>query len=328
MNTTNNNHNNTTTNKETTINTIMKTSTSFINRELPCGIGRITDKHEALRLAGLNYSVNSVPLSTLSTAKYADKFYAAVRSTDGAMLGVNSSRFHHFQPSLLGDFAEAITKIRPDAHISLGGQSPDERTQFLGVCLDGEPVKSVGGDTRYRHLLMYNGTNGNRVFGGHAVTQEMRCMNMFRALLKGGSQIFSLNHNFSAQHLIPFAMAAVQNAVNLYDQMDIEIERLLSIKIEQPVQVLGMLAGQRPSKDGRGLTEWEKRFDSLCEEYKADYNSNLRGTAWGIVMAAEGTDEHRSKVAKGKRDTQRITRMLTGNYPLTMTAMDMFAAAQ
>ena len=66
----------------------------------------------------------------------------------------------------------------------------------------------------------------------------------------------------------------------------------------------------------------------MCEEYKADYNSNLRGTAWGIVMAAEGTDEHRSKVAKGKRDTQRITRMLTGNYPLTTTAMDMFAAAQ
>ena len=305
----------------------MKTATSFNDRTVPCEIGRVTDKNTALELAGLNYRVDSVPLSTLSNVKYADKFYAAVRSTDGAMLGVNSSRFHHFQPSLLGDFAEAIVKIRPDAYISLGGQSPDERTQFLGVCLDGEAVNSPGGDKRYRHILMYNGTNGNRVFGGHAVTQEMRCMNMFRALLKGGSQIFSLNHNFSAQHLIPYAMAAVQNAVNLYDQMDIEIERMLSMPVSSPVEVLGRLAGSRPTEDGRGLTEWEKRFDALCAEYKADYNSNLRGTAWGIVMAAEGTDEHRSKVNKGQRDTQRINRMLTGNYPLTMRAMELYATA-
>jgi hypothetical protein len=300
---------------------IMKTATSFSERGIPCGIGENRDKHEALERAGLNYTVNSVPLSELSDAKYANKFFAAVRSTDGAMLGVNSSRFHHFQPSLLGDFAEAIIKIRPDAHINLGGQSLDERTQFLGVCLDDAPVRAAGGDGRYRHILMYNGTNGNRVFGGHAVTQEMRCMNMFRALLKGGSQLFSLGHNFSSRLLVPTAMEAVQNAVKLYDEMDIEIERLLSIKIDSPVQLLGAIAGVRPDEPGRGLTEWEKRFDALCAEYKADYNTNLRGTAWGIVMASEGADEHRSRVVRGNRDIQRVNRMLTGNYPLTTRAL-------
>lgn len=301
---------------------IMKTATSFIERGIPCGIGTSRDKDYALEAAGLNYTVNSVPLSQLSDAKYANKFYAAVRSTDGAMLGVNSSRFHHFQPSLLGDFAEAIIKIRPDAHINLGGQSLDERTQFLGVCLDDTPVKAAGGDGRYRHILMYNGTNGNRVFGGHAVTQEMRCMNMFRALLRGGSQLFSLNHNFSARLLIPTAMEAVQNAVKLYDEMDIEIERLLSVKIDRPVEMLGQIAGTRPD-DGRALTEWEKRFDALCAEYKADYNENIRGTAWGVVMAAEGADEHRSRVVRGNRDIQRVNRMLTGNYPLTTRALEL-----
>lgn len=302
---------------------IIKTATSFSARTVPCEIGQVKDKTTALELAGLNYTVDSVPLSTLSDVKYANKFHAAVRSTDGAMLGVNSSRFHHFQPSLLGDFAEAITKIRGDAYISLGGQSADERTQFLGVCLDGEPVDSPGGDKRARHILMYNGTNGNRVFGGHAVTQEMRCMNMFRALLKGGSQIFRLNHSFSAQHLIPFAIAAVQNAVALYDEMDIEIERLLNM--EAKAIDIKIIAGQRPDKEGRGLTEWEKRVESIRAEYTADYNSNIHGTAWGMVMAAEGADEHHSKVSKGQRDTQRITRMLTGNYPLTMQALSLYA---
>jgi hypothetical protein len=299
---------------------IMKTATSFReDRTIPCVIGSLRDKNEALERAGLNYTINSVPLSQLSDAKYANKFYAAVRSTDGAMLGVNSSRFHHFQPSLLGDFAEAIIKIRPDAYINLGGQSLDERTQFLGVCLDESPVRTPGGDGRYRNILMYNGTNGNRVFGGHAVTLEMRCMNMFRALLKDGSQLFSLGHNFSSRLLIPTAIEAVQNAVKLYDEMDIEIERLLSIKVAQPVELLGQIAGVRPD-EGRALTEWEKRFDALVAEYKADYNTNLRGTAWGIVMASEGADEHRSRV-RGNRDLQRVNRMLTGNYPLTTRAL-------
>lgn len=305
-------------------NPIMKTATSFAtDRTVPCEIGRITDKRVALDLAGLNYTIDSVPLSTITPAKYAEKFYGAIRSTDGAMLGVNSSRFHHFQPSLLGDFAEAIVKIRPDAYINIGGQSTDERTQFLGVCLDGEAVASPGGDTRYRHILMYNGTNGNRVFGGHAVVQEMRCMNMFRALLKSGSQLFSLNHNFSAQHLVPKAMEAVQNAVRLYDEMDIEINRLLNVKIDQPVQLLGRIAGERPTEDGRGMTEWEKRFDALCAEYKADHNANLRGTAWGIIMAAEGTDEHRGRVRNGGRDIQRVSRILTNQYPLTQRALEL-----
>lgn len=301
---------------------IMKTTTSFIERGIPCAIDGVRDKHIALERAGLNYNVNSVPLSQLSDAKYANKFYAAIRSTDGAMLGVNSARFHHFQPSLLGDFAEAIIKIRPDAYINLGGQSLDERTQFLGVCLDGDAVKAPGGDGRYRYILMYNGTNGNRVFGGHAVTHELRCMNMFRALLKDGSQLFSLGHNFSARHLIPTALEAVQNAVKLYDEMDIEIERLLSVKVSNAMDIIGKIAGERPD-EGRALTEWEKRFDAIVAEYRADYNDNIRGTAWGVVMAAEGADEHRSRVIRGNRDIQRVNRMLTGSYPLTSRALSL-----
>ena len=303
------------------MNTIMQTKTSFINRDTPFGMGgRLTDKHEALELAGLNYTVDSVPLSHLTEAKYSNKFHAAVRSTDGAILGVNSNRFAHFQPSLLGDFAEAIVKLRPDAYMSFGGQSFDERTQFLGVNLDGEPVRSPGGDTRNRIIMFTNGTNGNATFSGHAIAQEMRCMNMFRVLLKSGSKLFSLHHGWGSHRLLGTAMQAVQDSVRVFDEFDIEIEKMLNIKIDRPMDILGEVAGKRPTESGRALTEWEKRFDELVMEYKADFNTNLRGTAWGIVMAAEGTDEHRSR-ARGNRDHQRIGRLLTNSYPLTERAL-------
>jgi hypothetical protein len=276
-----------------------------------------------LRLAGLNYRIDSVPLSQLTgNAKHSERFHVAMRDTDLAVLGVNSSRFLHFQPEMLGHFAEAIIKVRPDAHIVLGGQSTDERTQFLGVCLDGEPVGSPGGDLRYRHILLYNGTNGNRLFGGHAVVQELRCMNMFRALLRSGSKIFSLSHNINQGRLIPFALKAVQDAVRIYDAMDAEIEQLLKYQVtdEMSVPMMGKIAGKRPDTDGRALTEWERRLDLLLSEYNSDHNANIKNTGWGIVMAAEAVDEHYSRCAPGKRGVQRISRILADNYPLTERA--------
>lgn len=313
---------------------IAKTSTSFrahdsVTRGVPHQLmqtQRITDPAEALRLAGLDYEIQSVPLNALSSEnrKYGNTFHAAVRSTDGAILGVNSSRFLHFQPKMLGSFAEAILQIRPDAYIELGGQSTDSRTQFLGIALDGEPVSSPGGDKRYRHILLYNGTNGNRKFGGHAVVLELRCMNMFRALMKSGSKLFSLSHNPNSQRLLSSAITAVQNAVRVYDEMDLEIEKLLNTKvtnIEAHNNLFTRIAGTQPSQEGRAYTEWERRYELLRNEYNAPHNANIHGTAWGVVMAAEGVDEHYSKCRRGQRDFQRINRVLTNNYPLTERAL-------
>jgi hypothetical protein len=311
----------------------MKTETSFrahdlVTRGVPSQLmqtKRITDPEEALRLAGLDYTIESVPLNALSSQnhKYGNAFHAAVRSTDGAILGVNSSRFLHFQPKMLGAFAEAILKIRPDAYIELGGQSSDSRTQFLGIALDGEPVDSPGGDKRYRHILLYNGTNGNRKFGGHAVVFELRCMNMFRALMKSGSRLFSLSHNPNSQRLLSSAITAVQNAVRVYDEMDLEIEKLLNTKVtnNMTMSLMQKIAGKQPSQQGRAYTEWERRYDLLLKECWADHNQNINGTAWGIVMAAEAVDEHYSKCRRGQRDFQRINRVLTNNYPLTERAL-------
>lgn len=300
---------------------IMKTSTSF--RSVPMAMDACQDAGQALVKAGLNYRIDSKPLSHITPfdMPYADKFYAAVRSTDQAVLGVNSARFHHFQPEMLGTIADALIKVRPDAYISGGGQSKDERTQFLIVTLDGEPVVGPQG-THNRNVMLINGTNGNAMLQAVAFDFMFSCMNQFPHLRRTGESLFKLGHTWSSSQAIPTAIKAVQDAARHFDDLDREIEVLLNTPLlSPPKRLFEEIAGPRPDKDGRGLTLWEDRVDSLWAEFYAPHNANIVDTGFGVVMAAQAVDEHGSKVRKGERDLQRVGRVISGSYPLMERAL-------
>lgn len=311
---------------------IIKTNTSF--RTSPMDLdGRIREADVALAKAGLDFTVDSTPIQHLTPFehKYGDKYFAAVRSTDQAILGVNSSRFVHFQPSVLGVLAEAIVKVRPDAYISAGGLSLDERTQFLVVTLDDEPIVGPHGKHN-RNIMLTNGTNGNRMLQGIAFDFTFHCMNQFPALLrraKKGGSLFKLGHNWSGNQALPTAIQAVQDATRVFDDLDREIETLLSTKISdgEASTIFAQVAGKEPdTKDVRAFNAWQERKVNLLREYCAQHNDYAFGSAWGVVMAAEALDEHGSKCRKGARDQQRMTRVATASYPHMERAFELLDA--
>lgn len=298
--------------------TVAKTSRSFA-ANLP---EAFTNADDALAAAGLNFTVDSVPGSQFVDAPHAGSFHIAVRSSDGAWLGVNSSRFAHYQPALLGQFGETVIRLRPEARFTAGGISRDGRTQFLMVTLDDQPI-NLGGidDPGYRNLLFVNGTNGNRMFSCYAVTSRLFCMNQFPTLMKGGHKLFSLGHNFKHASMVGMAMDAVIKAVEMQDEMDIAIRRLLATPAQHDLFLDAL--GTMPEEPGKGRTIWEQRYSNVMDEYRAAHNANLHGTAWGQVMALQGVDEHFGRVRHGERDAQRLTRMVTNNYPLTNRALEL-----
>jgi len=300
---------------------ILKTSTSF--RSTPMAFDPCRDASEALIKAGLNYTVNSTPLSHLSPFDhpFADKFHAAVRSTDGAILGVNSNKFHHHQPEMLGVLADAVIKIRPDAYISAGGQSKDERTQFLVVTLDGEPIEGPHG-RHNRNIMLLNGTNGNAMLQAIAFDFTFHCMNQFPLIRQNGSFLFRLGHTWNATQAIPTAITALQDAASAFDEFDRELRILLATPLlSSPDDMFRQIVGAAPVKEGRGLTLWEDRLESLRAEYNADHNDYCHGTGLGVVMAAQAVDEHGSKVRGGERDLQRMSRVMSNTYPLMERAL-------
>lgn len=305
--------------------TILKSKTSFAkqaDRTIPLAFQDvIRDGKDALIAAGLDYTVDPTPLSSVTDAPYAEKFWAGVRSTDGAILGVNSKQFHQFQPHDLATLGDAILKIRPDAYYSAGGSSKDERTQFLVVTLNEEPVDTVDGKYN-RNILLANGTNGNCMLTGTGFNFRFSCMNQFRMLMAGGAQLFKLGHSWSAAQAFPTAIKALQDATREFDEMDRQIEILLNTPLlSSPMKMLADSVGDRPDKAGRAQTHFDTRFEQIVSEYTASHNAGAFGSAWGLVMAAQAVDEHASKCASGGRDVQRTMRVLANNYPMTERAL-------
>ena len=283
---------------------------------------------DALVAAGLDFNVVSTPLSTLTDAAFADRWHAAVRSNDGAIIGMNSSKFVHHQPSDLASLGEAIIQIREDAYFSGGGQSNDGRTQFLVVTLGDQPMGGAGGT--YQNILLVNGTNGNAMLRAIAFNFRLACMNQFPAIRKHGAELFKLGHTWNAKSALPTAVKALQDATRLWDEMDREIERLLSIEVTgaKVSELAQQIAGVKPADKGgeeanRALTEWNKRFEAVVDEWRAEHNDDVRNTAWGMVMAAQGVDEHHSRVRGGNRDQQRMARIIGNSYPLMNRALEL-----
>lgn len=305
-------------------NPIMKAGTSFsqvAQRGVPNALdGAIRDGQQALTAAGLNYEIMSKPLSDLTDAPFAGRWNAAVRSSDGALIGVNSSRFHHHQPSDLAALGDAIINVRDDAYYSAGGQSHDGRTQFLVVTLNGDPIDGPDGGT-FQSVMLVNGTNGNCRLKGIAFTMRLACMNQFPAIFRNGAHLFDLGHSWSARQALPTAVSALQTATRVFDEMDLAIHRLLDTPLDNPLGMVSEIAGKRPTDDGRALTEWEKRFNAITAEYHADHNAHAQGSMWGMIMAAQGVDEHGSRVKHGNRDLQRNMRVIRDHYPLMDRAL-------
>ena len=310
------------------MNTIIKTASSFSNvvaRGIPLEFGTACrDYNEGLALAGLDFTVESRPLSTITESLYANKYYGAFRSTDNAMLGVNSKQFHQHQPRMLGVLADAVLQLRPDAYISAGGLSKDERTQFLIVTLNGDPID--GGDGKYnRNILLANGTNGNCMLKGIAFNFRFACMNQFPAITRNGNELFKLGHTWSASMAIPTAIKAIQDATRTFDEMDVQIAALMDTKLshDDARQLLRKVAGDRPEESGHAQTIYDNKAAALSTEYLSEHNASIFHTAWGVVMAAQAVDEHASKATKGGKPVQRIQRVLDGAYPLMSRALEL-----
>lgn len=285
---------------------------------------RLTDANEATRLAGLDWQVDEVSLKDIYDRPLADEHKLRVRSSDGAVLGVGSPRYGVIQNSEAERMAEAILGIRPDAHIESAGALFHGKVVWFLVRLDDETKSFRDGDTHYRYMLIYTSHDGTRPFAVRFTNVRVQCMNTFSlAIGKASELVHTIRHTSNAKDYVTEAIAATQAAMATFDLMDLEIERLLTTEMSKPyaLAAFGKVLGERKEDPGRSQTMWDNAFHAIVNEWNADYNDDIRGTAWGTVMAVNGYELWDRTVRGRTRPEAQMAALLGGDYALTAKAL-------
>jgi hypothetical protein len=306
----------------TTDNFLAFNNTKSFGRKRPAEISPTMDGAEALALAGIDWTVESRPLSELLDVPGANEVFISQRSDNDGIVGVNGKKYNVIQNDVLAEIGDAIRQVRPDAKYVSGGDKGNGKTVFLMLELSDPFTFGDNADPIYRNILLKKGHDGGAV-NPMASMFRPSCMNQWGALMRTSVTMAKVPHTASHEQRLRFAIQTVQAAVSTFDEWDTALIELLNTPVRAG-DVFKQIVGDRPEK-GRALTEWENRLDNLWAEYSQDFNSNLIGTAAGVFMAAQGVDEHRGRGAN-KREQQQIGRLLTGAYPTAARALELVSA--
>jgi len=223
-----------------------------------------------------------------------------------------------------------VLQFRPDAHIESAGALFKGKVIWCLVRLDDETkVFGKGGDERqFRYMLFYTSHDGSKPLAVRFTNVRVECMNTFSMTMGKASQLVqTIRHTTNAESYAIAAQGALRAAVEQFDLLDLEIENLLSIEMSKSdtFTTFKKVLGDRPDS-GRSQTMWDKAFDGIVDEWNADFNSNIRGTAWGTVMAVNGY-ELWGQTARGQSTAQKQMRhLLDGRYDLTEKTLTLVSA--
>lgn len=275
----------------------------------------------ALRRAGIDWTANAVPLSDLTGNAYpgSDRWVAAVRDSDNAMIGVNGRRHEIVQNEALAELGDAIIQMNAGFSYTGGGAFPAGDKTYL--ILTGERNIKFGGsdDLGFNAVLLCNDFNGNSPVTGTGFIGRLFCTNQIAGLARGrkkGSQrLVRVAHTMSASENLLIAKDTLRALVHEMDDTERELQKMLTVKVTEAAAV-DAAVGQCPEDTGsnaRAITTWENKRTAFKAELHAPWNEHISKTLLGAVMAAQGIDEHGSRSAN--RDKARVDRLITANYP-------------
>jgi hypothetical protein len=292
--------------------------TGGMGRNLPMGITPCTNGKVALMLAGIDWEVETTSLADLTDLGRAADTTISHRSDNGDIIGINGKKHVVIQNAVLAELGDAIIGCAPGAKYVAGGARNMGEMTFLQIELP-SPLRLGEGEEVSRFITLYTNHNGGKIVT-MASNFRPSCTNQWGELLRQSQRLTAVAHTASSEMRLREAVFTLEAAVTQFDEWDLALRELIATPARLADHI-GNIVGPRPDKEGRTLTIWENTWERVSAELKQDFNSNINGTAFGVLMAAQGADEHTSKCGVGKRPEQQIGRLVTARYPLARRAL-------
>lgn len=236
---------------------------------------------DALRLAGLDWDVVQKNIQICGGAKI-ENYQANVRSTDGKVLGVVSSRYKIVQNSEAFAFTDSIIggEVRYETAGSLNG---GKKIWLLAKL----PETEIVGDKTEPYLCFTNTHDGSGAIRVCMTPIRVVCNNTLNLALDGAKRAWSVRHTGDMQSKMHEARVCLEMANAYMDELDRTADRLANTTVtrERLHEILEELFPV-----GEENTDREKQnIQRLRNEYMVCYFApdilKFRGTAWGAVNA-------------------------------------------
>ena len=275
------------------VESIMYVSNEENNRFVPWhGLGTAVEEAptsaDAIRLAGLDWTVESKPIFTDSGIEIPG-YKANTRDLDGSVLGIVSDRYKIVQNSEAFDFTDSL--IGEGCKYETAGSLLDGRKIFL---LARMPERDILGDQVDPYICFTNNHNGTGAIQVCMTPIRVVCQNTLNLALGQASRKWSTRHIGDMQSKLAEAKYTLQLANDYMDNLAVTADQLAHTKVteEQVMKILDELFPVSTEDSDRKKNNVAEVKDQFIKCLHADDILKFQNTGWGLVNAASDWMSH------------------------------------
>ena len=268
---------------------------------------------DALRLAGLDWTVEQKEIELVGGSEAIPAYKANVRSSDNKVLGIVGNRYKIVQNSEAFNFTDDL--IGGDVRYETAGSLQGGKLIWLLARL---PETEICGDKTETYCCFTNTHDGSGAVRVVMTPVRVVCNNTLNLALSSAKRVWSTRHTGDMDAKRIEAQQTLDLAGAYMDGLAKEADRLANKTVtdERLKQIVDDLFPINETKDSERV---KSNMKQLRNEYMVCYFApdikQFRNTAWGAVNAMADMADHN----KPLRNTQTFAennfyRVLNGHY--------------
>lgn len=301
--------------------------TMFYVREKPWhGLGTRVEEaptsHEALELAGLDWTIESLPVYD-AQGREIKGYKANTRSSDGTVLGIVGSRYKIVQNSEAFDFTDALVG-EGITYETAGSLYGGKKIWLLGKM----PERYILGDKMEPYICFVNNHDGKGAVRACMTPVRVVCNNTLNIALSEAQRAWSTAHRGNVQAKLEEARATLQMAEQYLVKLDEEADRLANQTMtESDVHdtLNKMFALPKDATDRQKQTAQTAKDGIVACMLRPDIAQFLN-TKWGFINAVSDYVGHSEPARRTKNFDENRWGYIISGHPLLDRALALTAA--
>lgn len=283
------------------------------------GLGTMVEEaptsEEAIKIAGLDWTVDRTPIFTATGAEIPN-YFANMRSSDNSVLGVVGNRYQIVQNTEAFDFTDSL--IGEDVHYETAGSLRNGKTIWLLAKL---PEKNILGDKFEQYVCFTNNHDGFGSIKACMTPIRVVCNNTLNLALKQTQRCWSTKHVGDIANKLREAQITLQLANQYMDDLSASAEDLVKQKmsesdVKRAMDILFPLDEEASERSKNNVLD--KREEVMVCMIAPDL-ANFKGTKWQFLNAIADYTTHTT----GARKTDSYNESRWGSIIVGHPVLDM-----